>query len=375
MKLFEYQAKEVFARYGLTVPPSLTALTASEAEQAAKDLECPVVLKSQVLRGGRGKAGLIQLVSSPEEAGQKAQELFDSPHGVRRLLVEKAVDIDQEIYISVTIDAEKAEAMFMLSIEGGVEIETLAAESPEKIHFEYADITRGLLPFQARDLIYRAGVEGDLAKKLIPVVIKLFSIFKDYDAELVEINPLFLTKQGELIAGDGKIMIDDNSAHRQEEYSITREHFDSDMDFEAAQDGIPYLQFDGEISLMCAGAGLTTTVYDLINYEGGTVANYLEFGGPNYKRAKRAMELCLRNRTAKVLLVVTFGTIARADVMAEGIVSAMQELKPEIPIVTCIRGTNEEAAHKTLAAAGLDPLTDTEEAVRKAVSLCRGESR
>ena len=373
MKLFEYQAKEVFAKYGLSVPASRPALNAKEARAAAESLQCPVVLKSQVLRGGRGKAGLIQLVKSPAEAEEKAQELFDSPHGVRRLLVEKAVDIETEIYLSVTVDAEKAEAMFMLSAEGGVEIETLAVESPEKILTEYVDVTRGLLPFQARDLVYRAGLEGDLAKKVIPVVMKLFKIFKDYDAELVEINPLFITKQGDVVAGDGKVIIDDNSTHRQQEYTITREHFDSDMDFEAAQDGIPYLQFDGDISLMCAGAGLTTTVYDLINYEGGTVANYLEFGGPNYKRAKRAMELCMRNKTAKVLLVVTFGTIARADVMADGIVSAMNELKPQIPIVTCIRGTNEEAAHKTLRAAGLEPLTDTEDAVRKAVAICKGE--
>jgi succinyl-CoA synthetase beta subunit len=372
--LFEYQAKEVFAKYGLTVPDSRPALSASEAAAAAEELGCPVVLKSQVLRGGRGKAGLIQLVKSAGEAEAGAQELFDSPHGVRRLLVEKAVDIEREIYISVTVDAEKAEAMFMLSAEGGVEIETLAAESPEKILTEYVDVTRGLLPFQARDLVYRAGLEGDLAKKVIPVVMKLFKIFRDYDAELVEINPLFITKQGDVVAGDGKVMIDDNSAHRQQEYQITRDHFESDMDFEAALDGIPYLQFDGDISLMCAGAGLTTTVYDLINYEGGTVANYLEFGGPNYKRAKRAMELCLRNRTARVLLVVTFGTIARADVMAEGIVGAMAELNPSIPIVTCIRGTNEEEARETLRAAGLEPLTDTEEAVRRAVAICKGEA-
>ena len=372
MKLFEYQAKEVFAKYGLEIPPSRPALNAEEAKTAAAALQCPVVLKSQVLKGGRGKAGLIQLVNSPEEAAEKAQQLFDSPHGVRRLLIEKAVDIESEIYLSLTIDAKKAEAMFMLSSEGGVEIETLAVESPDKILTEYVDVTRGLLPFQARDLVYRAGLTGDLAKKVIPVVMKLFRIFRDYDAELVEINPLFITKQGEVVAGDAKVMIDDNSTHRQEEYVTTRDHFDSDMDFEAAQDGIPYLQFDGDISLMCAGAGLTTTVYDLINYEGGTVANYLEFGGPNYKRAKRAMELCMRNKTAKVLLVVTFGTIARADVMADGIVSAMKELNPQIPIVTCIRGTNEETAHKTLRKAGLEPLTDTEEAVRKAVAICKG---
>jgi succinyl-CoA synthetase beta subunit len=166
-------------------------------------------------------------------------------------------------------------------------------------------------------------------------------------------------------------MIDDNSLFRQPAFELSREYFDSDAEFEAAEEGIPYLQFDGDISLMCAGAGLTTTVYDLVHYEGGTISNYLEFGGPNYRKAKRAMELCLKNES-KVILIVTFGTIARADVMAEGVVAAIRELNPDRPIVTCIRGTNEEAATETLKSAGLEPLFDTEEAVRRAVAIASG---
>jgi succinyl-CoA synthetase beta subunit len=216
------------------------------------------------------------------------------------------------------------------------------------------------------------GLTGDAAKAGAKIVMALYRIFRDYDAELVEINPLFLTKSGALVAGDAKLMIDDNADFRQKEFQKSRDYFDSETEYEAAMDGIPYLQFDGDIGLMCAGAGLTTTVYDLINYEGGTVANYLEFGGPNYRRAVRAMELCLKN-PSKVLLIVTFGTIARADVMAQGVVEAIEQLKPDRPIVTCIRGTNEDEAVKILEAAGLEPIFDTEEAVRKAVAIAAGK--
>ncbi|MEA1910192.1 MAG: ATP-grasp domain-containing protein, partial [Spirochaetota bacterium] len=236
---------------------------------------------------------------------------------------------------------------------------------------ENVDPDSGLMPFQINDIAFRLGLEGGVAKKFATVLERLYGAFLDNDAELIEINPLFITGTDDVIAGDGKLSIDDNSAYRQTSYTKTREYFDSDAEYESDLEGIPYLQFDGDISLMCAGAGLTTTVYDLINYEGGTIANYLEFGGPNYKKAVRAMELCLKNNS-KVILVVTFGTIARADVMAEGIVDAINRLKPDRPIVTCIRGTNEEAASEILTAAGLVPLYDTEEAVRKAVSIAAG---
>jgi len=372
MKLFEYQAKELFREAGIPVPESVLAENTEDAAAAARKIGFPCVLKSQVLQGGRGKAGLIQVVHDEQSAGSEAAKLFASPHGVRKILVEAAVDIDRELYLSVTIDPVEAKALVIASAEGGVEIETLAAESPEKIIRESADITAGLHAFQAKDTAFRLGVDVSAAKKIAKVIQQLYSVFRQYDAELAEINPLFITKTGEVTAGDGKLMIDENSMDRQKRFERTFDYFDSETAYQAALEGIPYLQFDGDISLMCAGAGLTTTVYDLINYEGGTVANYLEFGGPNYRKAVRAMELCLQN-DSKVILVVTFGTIARADVMAEGIVDAIQRLKPDRPIVTCIRGTNEEEAVKILREAGLEPLFDTEEAVRKAVAIAKGE--
>ncbi|MFW5485018.1 MAG: succinate--CoA ligase subunit beta [Spirochaetaceae bacterium JB067] len=368
MKLFEYQAKDIFRGAGIPVPRSEMARSVEDTVNAAEKTGFPCVLKSQVLQGGRGKAGLIQIVKNPDEVEKATSDLFS--RDVKLLLVEEAVSIKKELYLSVTVDPVRAKALIIASAEGGVEIEELAVNAPEKIFREEVDITAGLQSFQATDLAYRLSCDPIEAKQLIGILRRLYSVFAKYDAELVEINPLFITREGQLIAGDGKLIIDENSMNRQEGFERTREYYDSDMEFEAAKEGIPYLQFDGDISLMCAGAGLTTTVYDLINYEGGSVANYLEFGGPNYRKAVRAMELCLQN-DSKVILVVTFGTIARADVMAEGIVDAIERLKPDRPIVVCIRGTNEEEAVKTLRNAGLEPLFDTEEAVRKAVQLCK----
>ena len=372
MKLFEYQAKDVFRQFGIAVPNSKLTLNTDEVKRAAEEVGFPCVLKSQVLRGGRGKAGLIKVVKDMEDALATAKSLFESKHNVHKILVEQAVNIDKEIYLSVTLDPEKAKALIIASSEGGVDIESLAVNSPEKIVMEEVDLNKGIQGFQCQNVAYELVNDVAYAKQIAKVVGKLYSIFRKYDAELVEINPLFITREGDVVAGDGKLMIDDNSMYRQEAYDKTRDYYDSDVEYEAALKGIPYIQFDGDISLMCAGAGLTTTVYDLINYAGGTVANYLEFGGPNYRRAEESMELCLKN-DSKVILIVTFGTIARADVMAEGIVNAINKLKPDIPIVTCIRGTNEIEAVEMLKRAGLEPLFDTEEAVDKAVAIAQGE--
>ncbi len=367
MKLFEYQAKEAFKKYDIPTPKGLL-FDEGAFEDTSAIIGFPVVLKSQLLMGGRGKAGLIKIAKDVSEAKSITDELYASSYGVRRILAEEAVDIASEIYLSVTWDPAAATALVIACAEGGVEIEELAKTAPEKIIREAVDVDRGLLPFQASNLAYQLGLEGDTARAAAKVIQNLYKVFDAYDAELAEINPLFITKTGEVIAGDGKLVIDDTTIVKHPEYAPGRDYYESDAEYEAAIDGIPYLQFDGNISLMCAGAGLTTTVYDLINDEGGKVANYLEFGGPNYRRAKRAMELCLKNES-KVILVVTFGTIARADVMAEGLVEAIRELKPTVPIVTCIRGTNEEEAVNILKSAGLEPIFDTEEAVRKAVAI------
>jgi len=372
MKLHEYQAKALFRDYGIPTPRGELADTLETAVEAAVHTGFPCVLKSQVLRGGRGKAGLVKIVRDSEEARASSAFIFASDWNVRKILVEPAVPCVRELYISFSTDAVSGSHLLLASAEGGVEIEELARTAPEKIIRRDIDSVRGIMPFETRSLAYDLGLEPAVAKNLAPLIEKLFKLYIEKDAELTEINPLFVTKDSGLIAADAKISIDDNALYRHPEFQQDPADFDSDIAREAATEGIPYLQFDGDISLMCAGAGLTTAVYDLVVDFGGSVANYLEFGGPNYRKSVRAMELCIRNNP-KVILIVTFGTIARADIMAEGIVEAIGRLAPSCPIVTCIRGTGEEKAHEILRGAGLTPLTDTEEAVRIAVALSKGD--
>ncbi len=370
MKLFEYQAKNIFSQFGIVVPKSLLVENLTDAQKCGKDFKDGCVLKSQVLTGGRGKAGLIQFVYSPDELKEKAEILFGKSN-VNKILVEEKLEIDKELYLAITVDPVKAKVLIIACSQGGIDIEELAATEPEKIIREYVDITLGLMPYQIRNILFALGLKKDKFKQGYKIIETLYKVFMSRDAELAEINPLVITKEGNLIATDGKLILDDSASFRQETYEQTRDHFDSDIEFEAAQKGIPYLQFDGDIGLMCAGAGLTNTVYDLINDYGSSVSNYLEFGGPNYKRAVEAMELTLKSNP-KVVLIVTFGTIARADVMAQGIAEAKEKLKPDVPVVTAIRGTGEERAARILKEIGLEPLSETEDAVKRAVEIAGG---
>ncbi|PKM89557.1 MAG: succinate--CoA ligase [Firmicutes bacterium HGW-Firmicutes-10] len=370
MKLYEYQVKELFKNAQIAIPKSQLINNVEQAPAAFSSIGFPCVIKSQVLSGGRGKAGLIQFVKDEKKGLEEVARLFSLPQKISTLLIEEAVDIAHEVYASFTIDPVSGTALSIVSATGGVDIETLAIEQPEKILQTKIDMSLGLQPYQASHIAYECGFDVDIAKKFTQLLLKLYRLFVQYDCELLEINPLFITKSNELVAGDGKCSIDDNSMFRHEDISVPLADIENEAERLAMEEGIPFIQFDGDISLMCAGAGLTTTVYDLINYEGGTVANYLEFGGPHYKKAMKAMEICLKV-PSKVILIVTFGTIARADVMAQGIVEAITKLKPDRPIITCIRGTNEIEAVETLKKAGLIPLFDTEEAVRLAVALAK----
>ncbi|MBR6674254.1 MAG: acetate--CoA ligase family protein [Mailhella sp.] len=373
MNLFEYQAKEAFRDCGIATPKGVLVRSVEELDAACAETGFPCVLKSQVLRGGRGKAGLIKVVKDMDEAKSTADALFKSEHNVRMLLVEEAVSIARELYLSITIEPASGTILMMGCAEGGVDIEGLAATNPEKIIRVNVDIAEGLGAYHVNNMLFGLGLAGDEAKKVGAIIRGLYKVFRTRDAQLAEINPIFITTEGDVIAGDGKLIIDDNSLFRQPNYPRTRDYFDSDVEFEAAEDGSPYICFGGDIALLCAGSGLTTTVFDLVRDFGGSVATYVDFGGPNYTRAVRAMELCLKT-PCKAILVVTFGTIARADVMANGIIEAMQALKPEVPIVLRIRGTNEAEANETLLKAGLVNLVDTEEAVRKAVELAAGRA-
>lgn len=371
MKLFEYQAKEIFKEFNIPIPKSALIKTNSKPDDAIKQVGLPCVIKAQVLQGGRGKAGLIQLAREEKEAKKKVNEVILRAENMHYLLIEEAITIDKEFYVSITADPVSGDAMIMACAEGGVDIEEIARTMPEKIMKTKVDMREGLLPYQARELLYDLGIAQPMIGQGTKLLLNLFDVYCEREAELVEINPLMVTKDGNFIAGDGKMSMDENALYRHSQFALTREHFEDDVQYMAAVEGIPYLQFDGDIGLMCAGAGLTNTVYDLVNDYGGTVASYLEFGGPNYHKAVQSMSLIMQ-KEIKVLLVVTFGTIARADVMAEGLIDAIKEHRPDFPIVTAIRGTGEEKAHELLREFGLEPLMDTEEAVKQAIKLAGG---
>jgi succinyl-CoA synthetase beta subunit len=374
VKLFEYQAKELFEEAGIAIPTGRLIIDVSEVDGALEKVGLPCAIKGQVLSGGRGKAGLIQLASTPDEARTKAGQIFDSIGDGRSLLVEQALDIEKELYLSITPEPVSGSVLVLASAEGGVEIEEVARTTPEKIVREHVDLSEGLLPYEARNVMFELGLEGDGARQGVAMLLSLYELFQRYDAELVEINPLVATGSGALVAADGKVTIDDGSLARQGRFPLSRDYFESDVEYEAAVEGIPYIEFDGEIGLMCAGSGLTNVIYDLVNYGGGSVGSYVEFGGPNYRRAAKAMELTMLSKP-KVLLVVTFGTIARADVIAEDLAEAIGRLQPDFPIVTAIRGTGEEKVRGLLGDAGLEFLDDTEDAVARAIELVGGDKR
>ena len=373
MKLFEHKVKDLFEEAGIPVPKRAFVGDASELDAALSEVGLPCVVKAQVLRGGRGKAGLIRFASTRDEARAEAGRMLESSPNIQGLLIEEALKIEREIYLSITAEPESGSALVMASADGGVEIEDLARTAPEKIVRERVGLSEGLLPFQARNVMFGLGFSKAEATEGGRLLASLYGLFERYDVELVEVNPLAVTGD-RLVAADGKVTVDDSSLHRQPGFALARDQFDSDVEYEAAQESIPCLLFDGDIGLMCAGAGLTNVIYDLVNYGGGSVGSYIEFGGPNYRKATKAMELMMRTGP-KVVLVVTFGTIARADVIAEGLVEAIETLKPDFPIVTAIRGTGEEKTAGLLRGAGLDPLTDTEEAVERAVALANAPTK
>jgi succinyl-CoA synthetase beta subunit len=371
MRLFEYQTKELFKEQGITVPSAVLIDNEEALSQAIEVIELPCVLKAQVLEGGRGKAGLVKLVNTKEEAKTAGQRILKVTK--KKLLVEKAIMFEKELYLSIIIDPLSAGALIMASKEGGMEIEEIAAISPEKIIKEYVDMSLGLFPFQSRNIMFDLDMDRGQTNQGTKFLLGLYNIFKKYEANLVEINPLVVAEEGTLIAVDAKCELDDNALYKHKRFFPTRDHFKNNIEYEAAQEAIPYIQFEGDIGLMVAGAGLANVIYDLVHEFGSTVTNYLEFGGPNYRKAKKCMELILKSKP-RCILIATFGTIARADVIAEGIVEAVNELKPTIPIVAVVRGTGEERAKELLKSVGLESLMDTEEAVQKAIQLIREQS-
>ncbi len=377
MKLFEYEGKQLFAKEGIPVPQGMVATTPEAVENNAAVIAKPVAIKSQILQGGRGKTGGIKFADSPEEAKELSKEVLGmklKDYTVNKVLVEEKIDIDKELYFSVTIDAEKGSPLIMASSEGGVDIEEIAKNKPEKIIMETVDIFKGLLPYQARRICYKMGLTGKQALETSEILLKAYKLFRKYDADLVEINPLVLTGEGSIIAADAKVNIYDNALYRQPEFKKTKEHYDSESEYEAAQDGLRYIKLDGNIGLCCAGAGLTMMALDLVNHYGGKAANFLEFGGAQYRNAYNALKAVTKDPDVKVVLIIVFGLIARADVIAEGLAEAIKALKPKVPVVVSLRGTGELEAHKIFKEKlGLTAFWSAEEAVKEAIRLGEGK--
>lgn len=377
MKIHEYQGKQIFARYGIPIPSGLPCFSAEEAEKAAKKLidetkNPVVVVKAQIHAGGRGKGGGVKVVKGgPGEARDVASKLLGmqlvthqtGPEGqtVRRLYVEQGLDIARELYVGLVVDREKRRVAMMASTEGGVEIEKVAAETPEKILTEHIDPLLGLAGFQARKLAFGLDVgrgtpkPKDTVKEFAATLQKLATLFVKEDCSLCEINPLVVTKQGRVVALDSKINFDDNSTGRHKDWAELMDKAEEDpVELEAKAAGLSYVSLDGDIGCLVNGAGLAMSTMDIIKHHGGNPANFLDVGGgANKDQVETAFKMILSSSKVKGIFVNIFGGIMKCDVIAEGVVAATKELGLEVPLVVRLEGTNVDKGKKILKESGL----------------------
>ena len=366
MKLHEYQAKTLFARYGLAVPRGAVACTAAEARAIAEKLGGRVVVKAQIHAGGRGKGGGVQVVDGPEAAARAAEALLGSnlvtpqtgPEGrrVSRVLIEEGLDIERELYLGLLIDRAQARPVVMASSAGGMEIEQVAADTPELILRETVDPGLGLAGFQARRLAFGLGLPARLAAPAARVMQAAYTVFRETDASLVEVNPLIVTAGGEVMALDGKVSLDDNALFRRPELRDLRDLAEEDeLEIEASRHALNYIRLDGTIGCMVNGAGLAMATMDIIKLAGGEPANFLDVGGgANADQIRNAFRILMSDANVKAVLINIFGGILRCDVLAAGVIAAVQELEVRVPVVIRMEGTNVEAGKRALQESGLD---------------------
>ncbi len=387
MKVHEHQAKEIFAKYGLPIPRGFPAFTVEEAVEAAQELGTwPVVVKAQIHAGGRGKAGGVKLANSVEEVQKIAAELLGKklvtfqtgPEGlpVSRLYIEEATNIYKEYYTAILLDRSKSKLILMASAEGGMEIEEVAATKPEAIITIEIDQFMGLRPYQAREVALKLGFPKDLINKVASVFLKLYDVYMKEDASLVEINPLVLTKEGNIVVLDAKVDFDDNALFRHPDIMEMEDPTqESPLEVEAKQYNLNYIKLDGNIACMVNGAGLAMATMDTIKLAGGEPANFLDVGGSaNAEQIANAFKIILKDPNVKAIFINIFGGILRCDRLAEGIIKASQEVKPHVPIVVRMEGTNVELGKKMLEESGLNLITaDTMwEGAVKAVEAAKG---
>jgi succinyl-CoA synthetase beta subunit len=387
MNLHEYQAKDVFRTYGIPVPQGRAASTADEAVEAARALGGSLwVVKAQVHAGGRGKAGGVKLARDHESVRKVADAMLgqrlvtkqtDSAGlPIDRVYVEAGSNIDRELYLSFTLDRERGRIAVIASAAGGMDIEAVAARTPDKILTATIHPTTGLSAFQCRELAFGLGLEGDQGRQLEQMLTKLYRLYVEKDASLLEVNPLIVTKEGQLVALDAKINIDANALFRQKELAAVRDPNQEDaMERRASEHDLNYVSLDGDIACMVNGAGLAMATMDLIKLHGGQPANFLDVGGgATAERVTAAFELILSNRKVRAILVNIFGGIVRCDLIADGIVNAVKNVGVKVPVVVRLEGTNADKARETLAKSGLEitAATDLTDAARKVVTLAKG---
>jgi succinyl-CoA synthetase beta subunit len=387
VKIHEYQAKAILARHGVPVPRGEVAFTSQEAAEIAKRLGGgTVVVKAQIHAGGRGKGGGVKLAHSPDEAERIARDLIGmqlvtyqtGPTGqhVSRVLVEEGLGIDRELYLSLVLDRSSQKLVLMVSAEGGMDIEEVAAKTPEKIHKVFIDPAVGLAGFQAQQLAFALGLTGDQVRKAQKMMLALYGAYVASDASLLEINPLIVTKDGNLLALDAKMNFDDNALYRHPEVRELRDLAEEDpLEVEASKYSLNYIRLDGNIGCMVNGAGLAMATMDIIALAGGMPANFLDVGGgANAEQIRNAFKILMSDKNVKAVLINIFGGILRCDVLAAGVIAAVQELGVPVPIVIRMKGTNVEEGKRMLAESGLNFTTaDTMgEAADAVVKLAAG---
>jgi len=370
MKIHEYQGKELLKKYGVPVPRGIVARTPAEAESAAKELGTDVVVvKAQIHAGGRGKGGGVKLAKSPAEAKEIAAQILGmklvthqtGPEGreVKTLLIEEGLPIDKEFYLGIVLDRVTGRPVFMASQAGGMDIEEVAANEPEKILKETIDPAVGLRPFQARKLAFGLGLPAELVGQAAKFMMSLYTASEQMDASLVEINPFLLTRDGRLIALDAKINFDDNALYRHKDYAELRDlNEEEPLEIEASKFDLNYIKLDGNIGCMVNGAGLAMATMDIIKHAGGEPANFLDVGGgASQERVENAFRILLADANVKAVLINIFGGIVRCDMVARGVVEAAKNLGVSIPIVARLEGTNVEEGRQVLRESGINIMT------------------
>jgi succinyl-CoA synthetase beta subunit len=380
MKIHEYQAKEILKKFGVPVPIGGVAFTVEEAVDVAKQIGGSVwVVKAQIHAGGRGKGGGVKVAKSLDEVRNYAAQILGmrlvthqtGPEGkvVKRLLVEQGIPIAKELYVGITLDRVTSQNVVMASTEGGVEIEKVAAETPEKIMKEYVNTTLGFRSFQARKLAFGLGLSGEAFKNGVHFVMSLYKAYEESDASLAEINPLVLTTGGEVLALDAKMNFDDNALFRHPQTLAMRDlDEEQPLEIEASKYNLNYIKLDGNVGCMVNGAGLAMATMDIIKLAGGEPANFLDVGGgANVTTVSNGFKIILSDKNVKAILINIFGGIVRCDRVANGVVDAARSVRVELPVVVRLEGTNAKEARDILSSSGLNfaVATSLEEAAEK----------